>query len=72
MVKNNIISSAYRKIPVNVSTILHVSPSGFNFVTTSSIHMVKRLGYGVTLSHAGCWLEEIRYVIRSTLNACTR
>ena len=40
----SIISSAYRKILVQVSIVLQPSPSDFNFVTMSSINMAKRHG----------------------------
>ena len=40
----NIISSAYRKIPVQVSIVLQPSPNDFNFVTMSSINIAKRQG----------------------------
>ena len=38
------ITSAYRKILVQLSIVLQPSPSDFNFVTMSSINMAKRHG----------------------------
>ena len=68
----NIISSAYRKILVQISIVLQPSPSDFNFVTMSSINMAKRQGdMAPPCLTPKTSLKRIRYV-SAPFNACTR